>query len=102
MTETESACDTADLVFQGIPQGTVILGDQYSPGMVDRNWKCIPVLRIVDATFKELGNHFANKSKGTGQCRLRREFLSCSGDCISAKSDLNLGIEGYIQEFLVF
>ena len=51
-------CDTNHLVFQGIRQGTVILGNQYAPVMVGSNRKCIPVLRIIDATFKELGNPF--------------------------------------------
>ena len=97
-------CYTDHLVFQGIRQGTVFLGDQYAPVMVGSNRKYIQVMRIVDATFKELSNCFANMIKS------RAGTNDDSGENFSPGlvivplpgQVVNLGIEGYIQEFLIF
>ena len=69
-------CDTHHLVFQDRHQGTVILGNQYTPVMVGSNGKFIPVLRIVNATFMELGNRFPYMIKSKEGAMTTQERIS--------------------------
>ena len=79
----------------------MILGDQYAPVMVGSNGNCIPVLRIVDATFKELGNRFAHLIKTSAWCNDNSgENFTPGLVIVSLPGQLiNLGIDGYIHEF---
>ena len=82
----------------------MILGDQYTLVLVSSNGKCILGLRILHATFKELGNRFPHMIKSRAGCNDDSgENLSPGLMIVSLPGQLvNLGIEGYIQEFLVF
>ena len=78
----------------------MILRDQYAPVMVSSNRKCIPILRIVSATFKELHDYFADMIKLKAGCNDNSGVNFTPSLVIASLLGqlVKLGVEGYIQD----